>query len=391
MHIVSNIRNIDKFFQAFPPLADPSLSEAAYAQKYSVNDVRARHHDLVIAKAVLIGATSTEDRDGHQRELAIDEWMIAPLVERESSLSHSSVLPKDGIPVGAVIDYICRGGGLGVSEDNPPGEGDPTKVQIMGILQYEDGRVTNARDFALDLRKSNTLRPMIAVIGSKSDSGKTTACFDLIKLFYQNGNKVGVAKLSGTARRGELLKLTNYANQWLDMADAGLPTTYPPSRYGEESASLAARHAVTAAECILQELSIDNDVIISEFGGDLLAASVPDILAEPARLNIVAFVMAVESATAAIGMETKLHRISEHYKGIPKYVVGPIANLQANKHRVQRETACAGCYDLWNRSNQSASPKQIDISLADTQELTQKLLEHCGLSNNFLARSSSLT
>jgi hypothetical protein len=57
---------------------------------------------------------------------------------------------------------------------------------------------------------------MIAMIGSKSDSGKTTACFDLIKLFYQNGNKVGVAKLSGTARRGELLKLTNSANQWLD-------------------------------------------------------------------------------------------------------------------------------------------------------------------------------
>ena len=68
-------------------------------------------------------------------------------------------------------------------------------------------------------------------------------------------NKVGVAKLSGTARRGKLLKLTNFADQWLDMADAGLPTTYPPSGYGEESASPVVRHAVAAAECILQELS----------------------------------------------------------------------------------------------------------------------------------------
>lgn len=82
---------------------------------------------------------------------------------------------------------ICRGGGLGVSEDNPPGEGDPTKVQIMGRFAIRRWCVTNARDFALDLRKSNTLRPMIVVIGSKSDSGKTTACFDLLKLFYQNG------------------------------------------------------------------------------------------------------------------------------------------------------------------------------------------------------------
>lgn len=139
-----------------------------------------------------------------------------------------------------------------MSEDNPPGKGNPTKVQIMGILQYEDGRVSNARDFTLDMRKSSTLCPMNAVIGSKSDCGKTTVCSDLITLFNQNGNKVGIAKLSGTARRGELLSLGKDANQWLDLADAGLPTTYPPSEYGEESASLAARHAVTAAECVLQ-------------------------------------------------------------------------------------------------------------------------------------------
>ena len=82
MHIVSNIRNRDKFLHAFPPLADPSLSEAEYAQKYYVNDVRARHRDLVIAKVVLIGATTTEDRDGHQRELSGDEWVISRLVER---------------------------------------------------------------------------------------------------------------------------------------------------------------------------------------------------------------------------------------------------------------------------------------------------------------------
>lgn len=338
MHIVTNIRNKDKFLQAFPQLADPSLPEAEYAQKYAVNDVRARHHDLVIAKVVLLGATNTEDEDGQQRELSVNEWIIAPLVERDSSLSHSSILPRDGMSVGAIVDYICRGGGLGTSEDNPPGKGNPTKVQIMGILQYEDGRVPNAREFALDMRKSDILRPMIAVIGSKSDSGKTTACSVLIKLFHQNGNKVGVANFSGTARRGEFLSLAKDANQWLDMADAGLPTTYPPSRYGEENVSLAAHHAVMAAECILQELSIDNDVIVSELGGDLLAASVPDILAEPTCLNIVAYVVAVESATAAIGMETKLHSISEYYKGIPKYVVGPVANLQANKLYLRRQS-----------------------------------------------------
>lgn len=41
-----------------------------------------------------------------------------------------------------------------------------------------------------------------------------------------------------------------------------------------------------------------------EFRGDLLFASVSEVLEDPGRLNIVAVIMVIESATAAIGMET---------------------------------------------------------------------------------------
>lgn len=50
----------------------------------------------------------------------------------------------------------------------------------------------------------------------------------------------------------------------------------------------------------VRDLSLDNDIIIVELGGDLLSASVPRLLTDPSRLNIVALVMAAESATAAI-------------------------------------------------------------------------------------------
>lgn len=231
---------------------------------------------------------------------------------------------------------------------------------------------------------------MVAVIGSKSDCGKTTACKDLVKLLDQNGNRIGVAKLSGTARLGEMLGMTACAHQWLDMADAGLPTTYLPSGCGIEKASIAACRAAVAAERVLQDLAIDNDMIVSEFGEDLLAASVPDILANPSRLNIIALVMAVESATAAIGMEVKLKQISEQYVTSPKNVVGPVANLQVNQRRVMRETSCAGCYDLWNKNNMAASPNQIDASLADTQTLVRKLLEKCSLRQEGLEKKLKL-
>lgn len=103
----------------------------------------------------------------------------------------------------------------------------------------------------------------------------------------------------------------------------------------------------------VRDLSLDNDIIIVEFGGDLLSASVPGLLTDPSRLNIIAFGMAIESATAAIGMETKRSRIPERYKAVPEYVVGPSFNLRANRNRVKRENDCVGCYDLGNENNKS--------------------------------------
>lgn len=378
MHIVSNIRNLDKFMRCFPWADKKALSDGELSQDCSSDGLRAHHYNLVLAKVVQNGATATENRDGEARELELGEWLVAPLIGRESSLGHSSVLPVDGIAVGSIIDYVGTGGGLGVSLDNPPGKTDPTKVKIIRILRYEDGRTATSLDFGLDLRASKKLRPVIAVVGSKSDIGKTTACIDVIKSLHNHGRTIGVAKLSGTMRRKEILDLAAHANQFLDAADAGMPTTYPPSQLEDDRTAFTVRQAVLAAERNLQDLSIDNEIIVIEFGGDLLSASVPEILADAERFNIVAFVMAAESATAAIGMETKLHRISECYRKIPKYIVGPTANLLANRNRVKRETDCGGCYDLWTKNSESASLHQIDSSVADTEELTEKLLRHCG-------------
>lgn len=227
----------------------------------------------------------------------------------------------------------------------------------MGILRYDDGRVAKSLDFALDTNTSRTrtLCPMIAVVRSRSDAGKTTACLELIKNFHNNGRRIRVAKLSGTAQRKEILELAVHAEQWLDTADAGLPTTYPPSQETDDRMAFTVQQAILAAERNLREPSTDNDIIVVEFGGDLLSASVPELLADPSRFNIVALILVAESATAAIGMETKLFRISECYKVVPKYIVGPSANLRANGNRVQRETDCAGCYDLWNKNSKSAS------------------------------------
>lgn len=378
MHITSNIRNLEKFLKTFPWAGSNELTEFDLAEHFAAQQgIRAHYCDLLAAKVVSIGATVTEDREGHERPLVLNELLIAPLVGRESSLGHSSVLPREGIAIGSTIDYISTGGGLGVSPDNPPGKGDPSKVKVLGLLRYSSGDVAKAQDFAKDLPSADKLKPVIIVVGSKSDAGKTTVCIDILKSLASAGRRVGVAKASGTAQRMEIEELAVHANEALDTADAGMPTTYLPSQEDDEWAKFTHRQSILAAEMNLRALSVSNEVILVEFGGDLLSASVPEILGNPARLNIVAVIMVAESATAAIGMETKLLRISSTYAGIPYYIVGPTANLRANRNRVQRETQCAGCYDLWNKNNSLASQSQRDASVASSEELTQKLLKSC--------------
>ena len=377
MHIVSDIRNYEKFLKHFPWIENDDIPEKERAGRYATLRLRANHYDLVIAKVVKLGATATEDRNGRERQLLLGDWLIAPLAGRESSYSHSSLIPKEGIAVSSTIDYICRGGGLGICPDIPPHKGAPTKVQIAGILQYEDGRVAKSLDFAVDLPSTDTLAPIIAVLGSKSDCGKTTASFEIIKNLRDSGKKIGVAKLCGTARKGELLELAEHANEAHDFADFGLPTTYPPSQEDDERALFTTHQVRLAAEKNVRALSVENDIIVLEFGGDLLSAGVPELLKDPEKLNVAAVVFVAESAMAVIGMETKLLRISTSFKSIPQYVVGPTANLRANRNRVGRETDCQGCYDLWNKNDKDAPQAQRDTSVAHTKALTANLLTHC--------------
>ncbi|KAE8143199.1 hypothetical protein BDV38DRAFT_62798 [Aspergillus pseudotamarii] len=163
------------------------------------------------------------------------------------------------------------------------------------------------------------------------------------------------------------------------LGEPQIDSLYGPSQESDKWAESTDQKSPLALEPNPRTLSAANEVVLVEFGGNLLSTSVPEILEDPCRLNIVAVIMVAESATVAIGMETKLFRISPSYTSMPYYVAGPTTTLRANRSGVKRETRCAGCYDLWSKNNSRASQSQRDASSASSQELTRKLLEHCGL------------
>lgn len=99
----------------------------------------------------------------------------------------------------------------------------------MGILRYEDGRIASSSGFAIDGGICPGLCLVVAVAGSRSDAGKTTACLDIIKSLHDNGRNWRREALRNGTTKG-ILELSVNANHWLDTADAGLPTTYPPSQ-----------------------------------------------------------------------------------------------------------------------------------------------------------------
>ncbi|KAE8357703.1 hypothetical protein BDV27DRAFT_164270 [Aspergillus caelatus] len=156
-------------------------------------------------------------------------------------------------------------------------------------------------------------------------------------------------------------EVTNHENGADDRLIWNSP--YGPSQESDKWAESTHQKSLLALESNLRALSAANKVIRVEFGGDLLPVSVPEILEDPGRLNIVAVIMVAESATAAIGMETKLLRISPSYTSIPYYCAGPTTTLRANRNRVERETRCAGCYDLRSKINSRASQSQREHCL----------------------------
>ncbi|MDP3742302.1 MAG: hypothetical protein Q8R15_03240 [Candidatus Micrarchaeota archaeon] len=132
-------------------------------------------------------------------------------------------------------------------------------------------------------------KPIIAVIGTDTNTGKTVTTAKLISELKQLGVKVGACKLTGICGDDPLSYFEAGADQVVDFSDAGRASTICNEQLAVEA----------ALKCISYLQS--NDVIVAEFGSSLLGQHpiLPILSAlNSAKLKVV---VCGSEATAALG------------------------------------------------------------------------------------------
>ena len=139
--------------------------------------------------------------------------------------------------------------------------GVPMQVRVLGSV-VAGGKQLNIKNAAIERQhRLESSAPIIGVVGTCMDIGKTTLICKLIKHFRRQGLKVAAVKLSGVASRYDPDRFSDAgASPILSFMDGGLPSTCGEADTVVEVA-LGILYAVNTGQ---------PDLIIAEFGDSIL-------------------------------------------------------------------------------------------------------------------------
>jgi hypothetical protein len=219
--------------------------------------------DLVLARIDTLGHHKRlHTVDGGRKNLFVGDLVIVAYGDRYAPNQFESVVPRDLRPCD-----LAAGGGIAsrVVAQHDRIRGAATRLQPLGLVASDpDGPPLNLGGFALlpPAQRGALDVPVMAVVGTSMDAGKTTAAAHLVRGLHLAGRRVGYTKVTGTAAAGDPGLLSDAgADVVLDFTDAGFASTYRlPSRTVE----------AVFEELILHLADADVEAIVVEVADGLL-------------------------------------------------------------------------------------------------------------------------
>lgn len=187
-------------------------------------NVKPRAGDLVLARVDRLGHhTKLELYDGRRAQLFIGDEIIVCYGSRYATDQFEARLPADLEP----CDLAAAGGIASKVDLCHDRARRPTQISPLGVLTAPDGRYLNLTDFALPVADTCDRLPVLAVVGTSMNAGKTTVAAHLIKGLERAGYTVGAAKVTGTGAGGDRWSMMDAgARIVLDFTDLGYVSTY---------------------------------------------------------------------------------------------------------------------------------------------------------------------
>jgi hypothetical protein len=202
--------------------------------------------------------------DGSLSRVRSGEALVGVLGSRQALRGFVGYAPYR-VTVGETLHLLNIGGVVGRLIDSHPKLGEPVRVRLLGAVARE-GKVVHLRDVALPpARLTATFKPIVLVVGSCMNVGKTVAATALVRELSAGGLRVGAAKVTGVAcMRDTRAMEAAGAVKTATFVDCGLPSTVDADDLAAVARTLAA-HLSPVSDVIVMELG---DGIIGHYNVD---------------------------------------------------------------------------------------------------------------------------
>jgi hypothetical protein len=261
---------------------------------------------------------------GRMAQVKRGDVVAGALGHRNALFGYSGYLPRQLAP-GDTVHLLNLGGVLGICDSVNPDLGPPFACEVLGAVLHfpylgerigvaaRIGAGTSAAelDAAAPLVTGTPPVPVVALVGSCMNSGKTAAACALVRHFSHGGLTVDALKATGVSLRRDVLA----------MEDAGARATALFTDLGVVATTPANAPGVTRT--LITRLAAGRpDVIVAELGDGLLGAyGVDAILTDSAlRGAFSAVVLAANDPVAAWG---GVRLLQDRFGIVPAAVTGP--------------------------------------------------------------------
>ncbi|MBK5109868.1 MAG: hypothetical protein JJE10_00715 [Thermoleophilia bacterium] len=195
---------------------------------------------------------SVETADGSAEELCPGDRLIGALGTRAATLE----LVGDWREVGEDLrmQTLTSAGVLGVCTSAAWHSAQMANVRYLGHA-VRGGRVCSMKGFVTPTDPCELEAPVILIIGSSMDAGKTIAAVAMIRELVEMGKRVAGAKVTGVGRLRDTLAMQEAGAYVIaDFVDVGLPSTVvPPEEYEQALRLLISKLAATGPDILVVE------------------------------------------------------------------------------------------------------------------------------------------
>src|SRR6185437_11847096 len=251
MNKTINVIDVDKIGSATSPLA------LAKTIAFVSSSESTKAGDVVVVRALTDSATYNmlELPTGRLAKINPGDLLLGVLGRRRALKGFVGDVPPT-LASGDQLHLLNMGGIIGYCTGHHSSLGDAIKLEVIGLVCDEAGRVLNIADAALPPQTSlGETAPIVMIAGTSMNSGKTYAATELIKQATRAGLRVAAAKLSGVACLRDTLNMSDHgAVVTASFLDCGLPSTVDVADLAPSAKAIIARLNESSPDLIVIEL-----------------------------------------------------------------------------------------------------------------------------------------